>query len=190
MWVYRINAAGIVGAYRFDGRGIAALHVVEDSLVGAGWDYDRIRFVKWSLNEVLKTSFIEDGPYYEGRRINNASNHTATTVGDSLLIWNFQTGATLCKVLGHTQYPSPFFRISALAFVPGGEFILTGQRIYNTLKLWNLRNGRFVEEFHFDQRVEAIACASNGIVCVGLNDGQVCFLRFNNLSSQSGQLDL
>ncbi len=50
-----------------------------------------------------------------------------------------------------------------------------------TLKLWNLQNRQFVEEFHFDQDVAAIACASNGMVCVGLEDGRVCFLRFNNL---------
>ena len=79
--------------------------------------------------------------------------------------------------------------ITALALVPGGDFLLSGSYRDKTLKLWNLRNGRFVEEFHFDQSVEAIACSSNGMVCVGLEDGQVCFLRFNNLSSHSGQLE-
>ena len=79
--------------------------------------------------------------------------------------------------------------ITALALVPGGDFLLSGSFRHKTLKLWNLRNGRFVEEFHFDQSVEAIACSSNGMVCVGLEDGQVCFLRFNNLSSHSGQLE-
>ena len=79
--------------------------------------------------------------------------------------------------------------ITALALVPGGEFLLSGSYRDKTLKLWNLRNGRFVEEFHFDRCVEAIACSSNGMVCVGLYDGQVCFLRFNNLSSHSGQLE-
>jgi WD40 repeat protein len=79
--------------------------------------------------------------------------------------------------------------VRALALVPGGEFLLLGSYRDKTLKLWNLRNGRFVEEFHFDQSVEAIACSSNGMVCVGLEDGQVCFLRFDNLSSHSGQLE-
>ena len=77
--------------------------------------------------------------------------------------------------------------ITALALVPGGEFLLSGSYRDKMLKLWNLRYGRFVEEFHFDQSVEAIACSPNGMVCVGLGDGQVCFLRFNNLSSHSGQ---
>jgi WD40 repeat protein len=72
--------------------------------------------------------------------------------------------------------------ISALALVPGGEFLLSGSLRHKTLKLWNLRNGRFVEGFHFDQGVETIACSSNGMVCVGLRGGWVCFLRFNNLS--------
>ena len=106
-----------------------------------------------------------------------------------MLIWNFKTGAALSRVPVHTQYHDPSDDISTLAFVAEGEFLLSGSRIDNTLKLWNLRNGRFVEEFHFDQSVRAIACASNGMVCVGLNDGQVCFLRFNNLSSHLGQLE-
>ena len=79
--------------------------------------------------------------------------------------------------------------ITALALVPGGEFLLSGSYRDQTLKLWNLRNGRFVEEFHFDRSVRAIACSSNGMVCVGLYGGQLCFLRFNNLSSHSGQLE-
>ena len=79
--------------------------------------------------------------------------------------------------------------IRALALVPGGEFLLSGSNRHKTLKLWNLRNGRSVEEFHFDQGVEAIACSSNGMVCVGLDDGQVCFLRFNNLSFHSRELE-
>ena len=79
--------------------------------------------------------------------------------------------------------------IRALALVPGGEFLLSGSYRDKSLKLWNLRNGRSVEEFHFDQGVEAIACSSNGMVCVGLRDGRVCFLRFNNLSYHAGQLE-
>ena len=51
--------------------------------------------------------------------------------------------------------------VRALTLVPGGEFLLSGSYRDKTLKLWNLRNGRFVEEFHFDQGVEAIACSSN-----------------------------
>ena len=100
----------------------------------------------------------------------------------SLLFWNLETGRTLHRVCGHTH------DIRALAFVPGGEFLLSGSRD-KTLKLWNLRSGRFVEEFHFERFVRAIACASNGMVCVGLQGGEVCFLRFSSLSSHSTQLE-
>ena len=79
--------------------------------------------------------------------------------------------------------------ITALALVPGGKFLLSGSYRHKTLTLWDLRNGRFVEEFHFDQGVVAIACSSNGMVCVGLYDGQVCFLRFSNLSFHSRELE-
>ena len=94
-----------------------------------------------------------------------------------MIIWNFKTRETL--------YRFPFQGAIALALAPGGEFLLSAE--YKTLKLWNLPNGECVEEFHFDQRVQGIACGSNGMVCVGLRGGRVCFLRFNNLSSDSGQ---
>jgi WD40 repeat protein len=79
--------------------------------------------------------------------------------------------------------------IRALALVPGGEFLLSGSYRDKSLKLWNLRNGRSVEEFHFDQGVEAITCSSTGMVCVSVRGGRVCFLRCNNLSHHAGQLE-
>ena len=94
------------------------------------------------------------------------------------MFWDLKTGRTIHRLLGHTH------DIRALAFVPGGEFILSGSRD-KTLKLWNLRTGCFVEEFHFERYVLAITCASNGIVCVGLQGGQVCFLHMNNLTPHS-----
>ena len=100
-----------------------------------------------------------------------------------MIIWDFKAGKT--------RYEFPFQRtedITALASAPGGEFLLSASHENKTLKLWKLTNGECVEEFHFDQRVQVIAWGSNGMVCVGLQGGRVCFLRFNNLSSDSGQL--
>ena len=99
-----------------------------------------------------------------------------------MLIWNLRTGITLHRVR------CPTHDIRALAFVPGGEFLLLGS-CDKTLKLWNLRKGQFVEEFHFELGVEAVAYVSNGMVCVGLEHGEVFFLRFNNISFPSGQLE-
>ena len=99
-----------------------------------------------------------------------------------MLIWNLKSGAVLHRV----SFRADTLIIPALALVSGGEFLLSGAWFENSLKLWNLRNGLFIEEFHFDQDVGAIACASNGMICVGLKDGRVCFLHFNNLSSHSG----
>ena len=92
------------------------------------------------------------------------------------MIWNFKSGTIVHRL---PAYEARY--IGELAFVPGSEFLLSRSNYGKTLKLWNLQNGQFVEEFHFDQHVRAIACASNGMVCVGLEDGRVCFLRFNNL---------
>ena len=103
-----------------------------------------------------------------------------------MIIWNFRTGETLHRL--------PFQDIeydAVLALAPGGEFLLSAEKYLGedkTLKLWKLRNGECVEEFDFDQAVQVIACGSNGMVYVGLEGGRVCFLRFNNLSSDSGQL--
>ena len=92
------------------------------------------------------------------------------------MIWNFKSGTIVHRLPAHEARC-----IKELAFVPGSEFLLSYSWDDNTLKLWNLQNEQFVEEFHFDQHVAAIACASNGMVCVGLEHGRVCFLRFNNL---------
>ena len=100
-----------------------------------------------------------------------------------MIIWDFKAGKT--------RYEFPFQRtedITTLALAPGGEFLLSASDQNKTLKLWKLTNGECVEKFHFDQDVEVITCASNGMVCVGLRSGRVCFLRFNNLSSDSAQL--
>ncbi len=91
------------------------------------------------------------------------------------MIWNFKSGTIVHRLPGHGGRG-----IEELAFVPG-EFLLSRSLFDKMLKLWNLQNGQFVEEFHFDQYVRAITCSSNGMVCVGLEDGRVCFLRFNNL---------
>ena len=101
-----------------------------------------------------------------------------------MIIWNFKTGAVL-----HTLYIEDAKDITALALTPGNEFVLSASsysKQNKALKLWKLENEECVEEFHFDQGVQAIACASNGMVCVGLKGGHVCFLRFNNLSQHSG----
>ena len=76
--------------------------------------------------------------------------------------------------------------MTELALAPGGEFLLSASQQFEKLGLWKLPNGECVEEFHFDQRVQVITCDSNGMVCVGLQGGRVCFLRFNDLSSNSG----
>ncbi|CAB3979378.1 WD40 repeat domain-containing [Paramuricea clavata] len=182
--VYRINAAGIVSTYEFDGHRVATLRVVEDSLIAAGLLRDAFKVIKWSLNEGLVINEIDwywGKQHYDILRVNNASNHVASIDCNSLLIWNLKCGTMLHRVdITHD--------IRALAVVPGSEFLLSGSLRHKTLKLWNLRNGRFVEEFQFDHGVETIACSSNGMVCVGLRGGWVCFLRFNNLSYHSGQL--
>ncbi len=92
------------------------------------------------------------------------------------MICNLKSGSIVHRLPAHEAR-----HIRELAFVPGSEFLLSRSRYDKTLKLWNLQNKQFVEEFHFDQDVTAIACASNGMVCVVLKDGRVCFLRFNNL---------
>ena len=106
-----------------------------------------------------------------------------------MIICNFKAGETLCGFpFQRAQY------ITALALAPGSEFLLSASQppLFGenpkTLKLWKLPNGEFVEEFHFDQGVQVITCSSNGMVCVGLEGGRVCFLRINNLSSDSDNL--
>ena len=96
-----------------------------------------------------------------------------------MILWNFKTGETLYRL------PFRLDLTTELALAPGGEFLLSASMQEKTLKLWKLPNDG-VKEFQFDQHVLVISCGSNGMVCVGLDGGQVCFLRFNDLFSNSG----
>ena len=67
--------------YEFDGHRIAALRVVEDSLIAVGLSHDDVKVIKWSLNEGLVIEEFDGNlrkQYYDILRVNNASNHVAS----------------------------------------------------------------------------------------------------------------
>ena len=67
--------------YEFDGHRIAALRVVEDSLIAAGLLRDDVKVIKWSLNEGLVIEEFDGNwgkEHYNILRVNNASNHVAS----------------------------------------------------------------------------------------------------------------
>ena len=67
--------------YEFDGHRIAALRVVEDSLIAAGLSHDAFKVIKWSLNEGLVIEEFDRNwgkQHYDILRVNNASNHVAS----------------------------------------------------------------------------------------------------------------
>ena len=189
--VYRINGNGIVHEYCCSGNRVEALRVVDDTIFGVVTDVEghfansvlHLQILKWTLK--LTTSAKILSPFGEKvLRINDSSNQIGLVGDDCLVIRNFKSGECLHRLPIYAGLDG----ITALAFVAGGDFLLTsGDNMYNyrTLSLRKLLNGECVEEFYFDQGVQAIACASNGIVCVGLRGGRVCFLRFNSISSPS-----
>ena len=73
--------------YEFDRHRIAALRVVEDSLIAVGLSHDDVNVIKWSLNEGLVIEEIDGnlGKHYDILRVNNASNHVAS-IGKLLYI--------------------------------------------------------------------------------------------------------
>jgi hypothetical protein len=66
-----------VRTYEFDGHRIAALRVVEDSLIAAGLLHNAFKVVKWSLNE-NEIDWYYRKQHYDILRVNNASNHVAS----------------------------------------------------------------------------------------------------------------
>ena len=67
--------------YEFDGHRIAALRVVEDSLIAAGLSHDAFKVIKWSLNEGLVIDAFDwrwRQQHYDILRVKNASNHVAS----------------------------------------------------------------------------------------------------------------
>ncbi|XP_046863829.1 uncharacterized WD repeat-containing protein alr2800-like isoform X2 [Xenia sp. Carnegie-2017] len=191
-FVVRINSIGVVRTYSYKSYGIAALRVVEEMLVAA---YIRgFSVVKWRLSDGELVKKVHGGAGREQvsraylaledtvshgqlsgtcieRIVSKGSHH-------SILHWELKTGKIIHRMHGHSH------DIRALAFIPGGEFLLSGSRD-KTLKMWNLKNGQLLEEFHFEHYVLAIACAKNGTACVGLQGGQVCFLRIKTLAANA-----
>jgi hypothetical protein len=77
-----------VRTYEFDGHRIAALRVVEESLIAAGLLHDDFKVIKWSLNEGLVIDEFDgnmEKQHYDILRVNNASNHVAS-IGKLLYI--------------------------------------------------------------------------------------------------------
>ena len=176
--VKRINGTGIVRSYVFKSYGIAALRVVGDCLIAAC--VRGFSVVKWSLDNGSVLKRVHGGAGREQvARIFLPTGHVVTKGSHhNLMHWDLYSGNKIRRLCGHTH------DIRALAFVPGGAYLLSGSRD-KVLKLWSLETGVLVDEFHFERFVLAIACASNGIVCVGLQGGQVCFMRVNNLTKPS-----
>ena len=173
--VKRINGGGVVQKYVFNCYDIRAIGVVGDLLIAAY--VRRLSFVKWDLNDGHFLERVRGGYGREQvARIFLPSCHVVSKgYHHSLVHWELKSGDKIQTLSGHTH------DIRALAFVPGGAFLLSGSR-GKVLKLWSLETGELVDEFHFERCVLAICCASNGIVCVGLQGGQVCFMRIKSPS--------
>ena len=170
----RINRDGFVREYVFNCYGIRALCVVGDFLVAAF--VRRLSFVKCNLNDghLIKRVIGGAGSEQVARIFLPSYQVVSKGSHHSLVHWELKSGIKIQTLSGHTH------DIRALAFVPCGAFLLSGSRD-KVLKLWSLETGELVDEFHFERYVVAVSCASNGIVCVGLQGGQVCFMRVNNL---------
>ena len=183
-FVVHMNSTGVVRTYSYKSYGIAALRVVEENLLVAAY-IRGFSVVKWRLKdgeivekvhggagrEQVSRAYLalEDTVSHEQlsgtcieRIVSKGSHH-------SLLHWELKTGKIIHRMYGHSH------DIRALAFIPGGEFLLSGSRD-KTLKMWNLKNGQLMEEFHFEHDVLAITCAKNKTACLGLEGGQVCIL--------------
>ncbi|XP_046844973.1 uncharacterized protein LOC124438807 isoform X2 [Xenia sp. Carnegie-2017] len=192
-FVVHMNSTGVVRTYSYKSYGIAALRVVEENLLVAAY-IRGFSVVKWRLKEGEILEMFDGGADREQvsraylaleetvsheqlsgtcieRIVSKGSHH-------SLLHWELKTGEIIHRMHGHSH------NIRALAFIPGGECLLSGSRD-KTLKMWNLKNGQLMEEFHFEHDVLAIACAKNGTACVGLQGGQVCFLRIKTLAANA-----
>ncbi|XP_046844013.1 uncharacterized WD repeat-containing protein alr2800-like isoform X2 [Xenia sp. Carnegie-2017] len=191
-FVVHMNSTGVVRTYSYKSYGIAALRVVEKMLVAVYTH--KFSVVEWRLSDghIVKDVRSDEGGEQIARAyfaVGDSGDYGQSTdtcpkrvvskgSHDSLLYWELQTGKIIHCMHGHSH------DIRALAFIPGGDFLLSGSRD-KTLKLWNLKNGQLMEEFHFEHYVLAIACAKNGTACVGLQGGQVCFLRIKTLAANA-----
>ncbi|XP_046845637.1 apoptotic protease-activating factor 1-like [Xenia sp. Carnegie-2017] len=192
-FVVHVNSTEVVRTYSYKSYGIAALRVVEENLLVAAY-IRGFSVVKWRLKDGEIVEKVHGGAgreqvsraYLAPEETDSHEQLSGTCIErivskgshHSLLHWELKTGKIIHRMHGHSH------DIRALAFIPGGEFLVSGSRD-KTLKIWNLKNGQLMEEFHFEHYVLAIACAENGTACVGLQGGQVCFLRINTLAANA-----
>ena len=90
----------------------------------------------------------------------------------SMKRWNLNASAqALTTFRGHTD------EVMAICLTPDERHVLTGSRD-KSLKLWRVMDGQLMGEFYFEQAVRAVTLGADGeLAVVGLNNGQLCFLR-------------
>ncbi|GAB4038378.1 WD40 domain-containing protein [Spirosoma gilvum] len=124
------------------------------------WDVQtgqRIRTYTGHTSLVESVAFSPDGRYaLLGEAKGGVYSHRLNERGNTLKLWDFQTGQFLRTFIGHTD------AVHSVAITPDGHYALSGS-YDNTLKLWSILTGQEVRSFRgHKEQVYSVAISPNG----------------------------
>jgi WD40 repeat protein len=118
-----------------------------------------LRVFTWATSVVTAVAMQADG-----------SRALSGSDGNTLRLWDLETGETLCTLEGHSSM------VTAVAVLADGRRALSGS-YDNTLRLWDLKTGECLAEFTADAAITCVAFALHNLVVAGSADGRIHILE-------------
>ncbi|XP_032223290.2 apoptotic protease-activating factor 1 [Nematostella vectensis] len=148
--------------------GISYLYADNERLIAT---FDDAHVITWDIKsrEVIRSANGHWGRYNvvsffpQGDQVVSNGHHF------TLKQWDLGSGR-IKHIYPHSN------EITTLCVLPCGRYLVTGSRD-KILRLWEAGNPECVSRFYFEHIPQTVACSEAGGVCVGLTNGQVCFME-------------
>jgi WD40 repeat protein len=173
--LWDIESGTILKKFEAQSCGINYVTTNKDKLIAC---FDDCSAVTWSLESGQLLGRIQGhwGKYNVINILPQSDQAISNGFHYTLKRWSMDRSTTRYKHVEPLAIYQHSNEITALAVSRDGNLLITGTRD-KMLKLWLTESGECVSEFHLEHIAQAIACSAEGHLCVGLSDGQVCFME-------------